>query len=48
MMYKVLWVLQFGLVPVIFVLSLVNGIARAVAGAFRDTAEGIREHIRTL
>jgi hypothetical protein len=48
MMHKVFWVLQFGLVPVIFMLSLVNGIARAVAGAFRDTAEGIREHMRTL
>lgn len=47
-MYKVFWVLQFALVPVIFVLSLVNGIARAIVQAFRDTAEGIREHIRTL
>jgi hypothetical protein len=46
-MYKVFWVLQFGLVPVIFVLSLINGVGRAVVGAFRDTAEGIREHIRT-
>jgi hypothetical protein len=47
-MRRVLWVLQFGLVPVIFVLSLVNGIGRAVVGAFQDTAEGIREHMRTL
>jgi hypothetical protein len=47
-MRRVFWVLQFGLVPVIFMLSLINGIARAVVGAFRDTAEAIREHMRTL
>lgn len=47
-MHKVFWVLQFGLVPVIFMLSLINGIGRAVIGAFRDTAEGIREHFRSL
>ena len=47
-MYRVFWILQFGLVPVIFVLSLINGIGRAVVQAFRDTAEGIREHMRTL
>ena len=47
-MHRILWGLQFGLVPVIFVLSLINGIARAVVGAFRDTAEAIREHMLTL